>query len=196
VRRAFHWVLILCVLIAVLAGFHRFWLSALGGYLVHADNAATADIIVVLAGDYAGNRILKAGELVRSGIAPKALVSGPADFYDLHESDLEIPFAVRRGYSESYFEALPNDSKSTASEADVVIPELRRRNVHRVDIVTSNFHTRRAGNIYRAKAGDLEIHIVACPDRYFSPDGWWKNREGRKTFLTEWQKTVGTWLGM
>ena len=49
-----------------------------------------------------------------------------------------------------------------------------------LDIVTSNYHTRRAGNIFRSKAHDLEFHIVAAPDRDFTPDGWWKNREGRK----------------
>ena len=25
--------------------------------------------------------------------------------------------------------------------------------------------------------------MVSAPDRYFSPHGWWKNRDGRKTFL-------------
>jgi hypothetical protein len=38
--------------------------------------------------------------------------------------------------------------------------------------------------------------MVAAPDLYFTPDGWWKNREGRKTFLLEWMKTVATWFGM
>jgi hypothetical protein len=42
----------------------------------------------------------------------------------------------------------------------------------------------------------LEFHVVAAPDRYFSSDGWWKNREGRKTFLVEWEKTVATWFGI
>jgi hypothetical protein len=38
--------------------------------------------------------------------------------------------------------------------------------------------------------------MVAAPDEYFSADGWWKDREARKTFLVEWMKTVATWLGM
>ncbi len=60
-------------------------------------------MIVVLAGDFSGNRILTAGDLVRRGFAPKALVSGPSGEYGLHETDLAIPFAVRHGYPESYF---------------------------------------------------------------------------------------------
>ncbi len=175
---------------------YRLWLAALGGFLVHAEAPAPADMVVVLAGDYIGNRIIIAGALVRQGLAPKALISGPADFYDLHESDLAIPFAVRHGYPESYFLPFPNDARSTTAEADAVIPELRKLHAHRIDLVTSNFHTRRAGNIYRKRAPDLEIHVVAAPDRYFTPDAWWKNREGRKTFVLERMKTIATWLGM
>ncbi len=172
------------------------WLSALGRYLVRAAAPVPADMVVVLAGDYSGNRILTAGDLVRRGFASKALVSGPSGAYGLHETDLAIPFAVRHGYPESYFVALPNDGKSTREEAVYVLDALRMRHAHRIEIVTSDYHTRRAGNIYRALEPSFEIHMVAAPDLYFTADGWWKNREGRKTFLLEWMKTVATWLGM
>ena len=153
-------------------------------------------MIVVLAGDFSGNRILMSGDLVRQGFAPKALISGPSGAYGMNESDLAIQFAVHHGYPESYFIALPNNSRSTKSEADDVLAALKQRHVHSVDIVTSNYHTRRAGNIYRAKASGLEIHMVAAPDVFFTPDNWWKDRDARKTFLMEWMKTVATWLGM
>jgi uncharacterized SAM-binding protein YcdF (DUF218 family) len=153
-------------------------------------------MVVVLAGDFSGNRIMTAAGLVRRGIAPQALVSGPSGAYGMHESDLAIQFAVRHGYPESYFVALPNDARSTRDEAVVVLAALAQRHAHRVDIVTSDYHTRRAGNIYRALAHGVEIHMVAAPDEYFSANGWWKNRDGRKTFLLEWMKTVATWLHM
>lgn len=183
-------------MLVVALGTYPYWCAALGRYLVRAEPPVAADIAVVLAGDFSGQRILKGGDLVRQGLAPKALVSGPAGMYGLYECDLAIPYAVGQGYPASYFERLPNNSKSTASEAEAVIAELRRRHVHRVDLVTSNYHTRRAGNIFRSKGPDLEFHVVAAPDRFFLPDRWWKEREGRKTFLIEWIKTVGTWLGM
>ena len=172
------------------------WLAALGQYLVQAGPPAHAGMIVVLAGDFSGNRILAAGDLVRQGFAPQALISGPSGAYGLHESDLAIQFAVQHGYPASYFIGLPNDSRSTKSEADDVLAALRKMGVNNVDIVTSNYHTRRAGNIYRAKARGIAIHMVAAPDRDFTPGGWWKNRDARKTFLLEWMKTVATWFGM
>jgi uncharacterized SAM-binding protein YcdF (DUF218 family) len=187
----------LAAVLSLLAGVTQaYWLQALGGYLVYNEAPAPADMIVVLAGDFVGSRILTAADLVRRGIAPKALVSGPGEVYGLHESDLAIAFAVRHGFPESYFLPFPNEAKSTTAEADVVITELRRLHARRIEIVTSNFHSRRARNIFRSKAGDLEFHVVAAPDAYFSGDGWWKNREGRKIFLMEWQKTFATWFGM
>ena len=196
VRRRSSWLLVAAVLLLVLFLTNRFWMAALGGFLVHAGPPAPAEMIVVLAGDFHGNRILTAAKLIRQGIAPLALISGPADYYGLYESDLAIPFAVRHGYPASYFVALPNESRSTVSEAEAVLAELRRLNIHKIDIVTSNFHTRRSASIYRARAHDLEIHVVSAPDQYFTPDGWWKNRDARKIFVVEWLKTFATWLGM
>jgi uncharacterized SAM-binding protein YcdF (DUF218 family) len=190
------WLAVIVLLLLLAAVTSHFWLAALGGYLVRAEPPVHADMIVVLAGDFSGNRILTAGDLVRRGFAPQALISGPSGAYGLHESDLAIQFAVRHGYPESFFIALPNDARSTKAEADDVLAALNRLHARRVDIVTSNYHTRRAGNIYRAKAPGLEIHMVAAPDVNFTPDGWWKDREARKTFLMEWMKTVATWLGM
>ncbi len=196
-KRRLRWFLATTAFLILAAFLTRaYWLGALGGYLIHAEAPVPADVIVVLAGDFLGNRILTAADLVQRGLARKALVSGPGEMYGMYESDLAIAFAVRHGFPESYFLPFPNNSTSTATEADLVIPELRKLHARKIEIVTSNFHTRRAGNIYRERASDLEFHVVAAPDRYFTQEGWWKNREGRKTCLVEWEKTVATWLGM
>ncbi len=188
------WCVVVCVLLAAL--FHTAILSALGGYLVSARPPEKADIIVVLAGDSSGNRIVKAAQLVRAGFAPRVLVSGPAGTYGFYESDLAIPFAEKAGYPASYFLAFPNHSLSTKDEGEVIVPELRRLGVHTFLLVTSDFHTHRAGGIYRKLAPDLRCVVVAAPDPNFSPGRWWKNREARKTFLFEWMKTVAGWLGI
>ena len=151
----------------------------------------TADMIVVLAGDFSGNRILIAGDLVRQGFAKQALVSGPAGAYGMYESDLAIPLCGPARVSGILFRrASERFAFHGGRSRRRLSPELRARHVHRVDIVTSNYHTRRAGNIYRSQAPDLDIHMVAAPDPTYTPDGWWKNRDARKTFLLEWMKTV------
>jgi uncharacterized SAM-binding protein YcdF (DUF218 family) len=194
--RRFRWLLAVVLAALLVLATYPIWLTVLGGYLVHSDTPVPADMIVVLAGDFTGSRILTAGDLVRQGFAHQALISGPAGVYGIYESELAIAMAVRNGYPAAYFVAFPNDSKSTASESAAVISELRKLHVHKIDLVTSNFHTRRAAKIFRSQAPDMEVHVVAAPDRYFTPNGWWKEREGRKTFLMEWMKTVGAWFGM
>ena len=168
-------------------------LTALGGFLVKAGPPQKADVIVVLAGDGFGHRIKKAGDLVREGWAPKALIDGPNGNYGLYECDLAIPFAVKAGYPESYFEHFEIPSRSTEEESQMLAGKLRQMGVHRVILVTSDFHTRRAAKIFHRAAPGFETFVVAAPDEHFSPDGWWKNREGRKTFLLEWTKTISEW---
>jgi len=184
------------ILIVLAAATHAWWLAALGRQLVRDDGPAHADIAVVLAGDYYGNRILRAAELVKQGYVPNVLVSGPHLLYGFYECDLEIPFAVKRGYPESWFIREPNEALSTRDEAAAILADLRRRGVHRFLLVTSDFHTARAARIYRAAAPDLDMRVVAAPDRYFRADGWWHNREGRKIFVVEWMKTVANAFGI
>ncbi len=176
--------------------FRTIILAALGSYLVHSGPPQKADIAVVLGGDSYGNRILTAARLVREGYAPKVLVSGPNGFYGHHECDLAIPFAVKAGYPESYFIHFENEATSTFDEARAIVPELRRLDAKRILLVTSNYHTRRAGGIYRAAAPDMTFFVVAAPDIYFKAESWWHNREGRKVFAVEWMKTVAEWTGV
>ena len=153
-------------------------------------------MIVVLAGDPSGNRIIKAGDLIRDGFAPKALVSGPDNQYGLTEDQLAIAFAERKGFPSSYFIGLPNRGRSTEQEAAIIVPELRKLNVHSIDLVTSYTHTRRAGNAYRKRLGDITMYVVAAPEAEFTPNRWWEERQGRKAIFFEWTKSIATWFGM
>ena len=66
-RRSTSKILLLTLAVLLAAGVwaRSWWLAALGSALVHDDGPAKADLVVVLAGDYYGHRILKAAELVR-----------------------------------------------------------------------------------------------------------------------------------
>lgn len=183
-------------LIVIAAVFHTAILSALGAYLIKADAPQKADVAVVLAGDSWGHRILTGAQLVRDGYVPKVIVSGPDGAYGNHECELAIAFAVKRGYPESYFIHSEHSARSTQAEAEALLPEIRRQGYKRIIVVTSNYHTRRAGNIFRALAPDLTILMVPASDENFTPGGWWHNREAEKIFLNEWEKTFANWLGI
>ena len=193
-----HFALALAVLAILLFLTRALWLTAVGSALIHEDGPAPADMAVVLAGDQWGNRILKAADLVRQGYVPAVLVSGPP-YYGAWESDLAIAFAVRRGNPPQWFVSFPLQALSTRDEARLILAELMRRHVHRFLLVTSDYHTGRAGRIYRdaiRSSGDpLDMRVVAAPDRFFRRDSWWKSREGQKIVFTEWSKTLATAVG-
>ena len=198
-KRRWRWaVATIAAAMVVLIATHAIWLAALARFLVDSEAPAPADLIVVLAGDVAGNRILTGADLVRRGFAPKALISGPDGVFGRYECDFAIAYAVSRGYPESYFIAAPNQARSTAAEAQVLLPLIRQFGAHRIEIVTSNFHTRRARRIYRKQAPDLSFRFVAADDSAhpFLPENWWLDRENRKTFLMEWMKTFAGAFGM
>lgn len=188
-------VLFAAALLLVLAAvFHTVWFTWLGDYLVVDQPPFQADIIVVVGGDLRGTRILKAAELCWEGDAPHVLVSGAGQMYGVHESDLAIRWAVAHGYREDLFIPFRYPAQSTRDEEQAIARELRAMHVKRFILVTSSFHTRRASSIFHQVAPDLTFRTVASPDRYFTPDGWWKNREGQKTFLFEWTKTMANWF--
>jgi uncharacterized SAM-binding protein YcdF (DUF218 family) len=172
------------------------WLPHVGTVLESSCSPVKADIAVVLSGDYFGNRILRGAQLVHDGFVPKVLVSGPSGMYGHYDSELAIAFAVKNGYPDSIFVPSPNDARSTREEALAIVPELRRMGVKRVLLVTSDYHTRRAGRTFRAAAPELQIAAVSSPDADFQLDRWWLTREGRKYVVMEWFKTVAERVGL
>jgi uncharacterized SAM-binding protein YcdF (DUF218 family) len=176
---------------------YSLWLPWFGHRLVHDEGPSKAEIAVVLAGDQSGFRIEKAVELVRAGYVPAVLVSGPP-YYDIHESDVAIAFAIRKGAQASWFVPFPNASHSTREEASDVLGELCRRGIHSFLLVTSNYHTARAARIFRAaltKDGGIGMRVVAAPDPSFNADSWWRNREAEKIVFFEWCKTAANAVG-
>jgi uncharacterized SAM-binding protein YcdF (DUF218 family) len=175
------------------------WMPRLGAALIRSESPAKADVAVVLAGDAYGQRILQAADLARQGYVRGIVVSGPR-YYDIHECDIAIQFAVRKGYPVEWFIALPNEALSTREEATRVLEELKRRDVRSFLLITSEYHTARAGRIYssamRKLGGGPDMRVVAAPDKWFRPDAWWKSREGLKIFFMEWSKTVATAVGI
>ena len=170
-------------------------LSAAGSFFIKVDTLEPTEIIVVLAGDGSGQRIMKAVDLVRQDLAPKILVSGPRGHYDHHESELAIEFAVKQGAPAEIFDAFPMDVHSTREEALVIDAELRRRGINKAIIVTSNFHTRRARQIFKQRGGQTTEYIIAsAPSPFFEPDNWWQSRAGKKIFLLESLKTLNSWV--
>lgn len=182
-------------IVLLLSVTHPVWLGWAGNFLVKTDPLEAADIIVALAGDGSGRRLLRAAELVEQGYAPRVLIPGPRTAYGARESDLALEFARREGLDMEILEGFPVDVTSTLEELAFVDRELQRRGVKKALVVTSNFHTRRARNIYRKHtSGAIEYIFVAAGSPRFDPDSWWKTRDGKEVLVIEYIKTLNSWF--
>ncbi len=186
----------LLILIALAILTASLWLPFFGTFFVISHPLQHADAIIVLAGDVSGGRVLKAAELVKQGIAPVALVSGPVELYQQNEADLAIAMAVRQGFPPSSFKAVISQSDSTQEEAMHFRNILHQMGIHKALIVTSDFHTRRALRIFSAAIPGVDFRITASDVENFEPQRWWITRAGRKLVFYEWLKTFAERLGV
>jgi uncharacterized SAM-binding protein YcdF (DUF218 family) len=187
------------VLLAVVAVATAMFVPAAGRFLVVGDPPSPADAIVVLAGSYP-DRILEAVELYKQGLAPRILICRDPDttgFRRVTELGLDVPrpydinhmVAERLGVPPNAVEVLGRAADSTYAEAEVVLREALRRGYHTLIIVTSKYHTRRAGEIYRFLAAG-QVNIIVCParDDDFQTEHWWRDRITTRRLIIEYQK--------
>jgi len=149
----------------------------------------------VLGGDDYGTRVITAAKLVEARYVPYAIVSGPPNLLG-HESDMTIEYARRHGFPTSLFRPFTHELNSTRSETAALGAYLRQNHAHKILLVTSNYHTRRAAKLMRTQVPDIQTVVIPAPDPYFTPSTWWKTRSGEKIFLYEWLKTVATEFGV
>jgi uncharacterized SAM-binding protein YcdF (DUF218 family) len=186
--------LLLFVVILLLFVFHLQILAAMGAALVRNDPPEKADVVVALGGDEFGYRVLTAAQLVKDGWAPYALISG-TPYLSSNQAELSIAYAEAHGYPRSYFRPFERAMVATRDETERIAEFLNAQRIHKMLLVTSNYHTRRATFLLHKAAPGLQIRTIAAPDKYFTPEGWWKTRGGQRTFLLEWTKSFAAWAG-
>lgn len=167
-------------------------LRAAGSYLVEDDGAHHADLALVLGGDIYGSRVLTAAKLVTEGYAPYVLISFP---YRFGSCDSGKFYAEGKGYPAKMFVDLPSQTNSTRAEVKLLDGYFHGHNIRSILLITSSYHTHRAANLMRQQDPKLTVWAEPAPDPYFTADAWWTNREGQKTFMLEWAKTIATKLG-
>lgn len=165
-----------------------------GEFLVCADIPEPADLILVIGGDFYGPRVLKGADLAIQGFAPMVLVSGPPYQHGRSEAEFGIDFLVVKGYPRQLFQAFGHHARSTVAEAIAVGAELRRREVHRVILVTSSYHSRRADIVFRLFCPGIHFISVPAPDPHYDPQHWWTDLSSRRLFFSECEKIVGSVL--
>lgn len=185
--------LLLALLAALLAAGLVWWrpfLVFLAEYPDIGQAPARADAVVVLAGGWRGERILKAGDLVRAGYAPYALVSGPSSWYGIPECEGATRLAEGRGYPREYFVCAPHEARSTREEAAALAGPIRERKLRRILLVSVSTHLRRATTLMREAMPEVTVIPVSAKPLEYDPARWWEAREGRKALFYEWVKLL------
>ena len=171
-------------------------LFALGEMLVRNEQPFHADAVLVLGGDYSGNRMLKGAQLVKDGWAPIVIMSGAGPQYGFYESQLAVEYAVKKGYDRNTMVSFTYAAVSTADEAVFDIQELRKRKIRSYILVTSPSHSARATRTFQKVAPDLAVRSVISPEPHWNNGRWWTNREGRKIWFFATVKTLAEYLDL
>jgi uncharacterized SAM-binding protein YcdF (DUF218 family) len=176
----------------VVAGLLFFFTS--GRFLI-VNEPERADVIVVLAGEWDA-RPARALQLLHENYASKVILDVPGNVKIYDRSLLEIAQGYVDKLPEAKFISIcPIFGLSTKTEAHDVARCLQPMGVHRVLVVTSEFHTRRARSIFRHELSNYEISVAAAYDARQFGVAWWENRQWAKIDFDEWIRTVW-WQGV
>ena len=169
--------------------------------LIRADTLQKSDVIVVL-GSNRAERTIEAAMLYRDGWAPKVLLLRPPDLMrDSLRQKLGQHFPVFLDIQQDLLRQMQvppsaiivsrRTVNSTISESQEFVDEAREEKWRRIIVVTSPYHTTRAGSLFE-RALDGSCEVIVRPDRYESanPDRWWLQVPDRYDVVTEYLSRI------
>ena len=185
------------------------WFLYYGGrYLQHEDPLQKADAVFVLGGARV-ERWLEAFDLHTEGYAPIIMLSPerPEHSERLLQArgvrfpttiELQRDALIQLGVPAAAIIANPGYVDNTAQEAALLRQTALSRGWKRVIIVTSKYHTRRAGFAFRRTFAGTGIPVVVRASRHdvSDPANWWRIRADFRFASTEWQKLILYGLGL
>lgn len=165
-------------------------LAIKAGRFLIVDAPHPADVILVLAGE-TDRRPQRALQLLAQGYGRRIVLDVPASakLYEFTQVDL----------ARKYIQDLPQaallsicaiDGLSTKEESKDAEKCLQREGAKSVLIVTSDFHTRRALEVFRREIPGHEYSVAASRNDQEFGARWWTHRQWAKTFVDEWLRLI------
>jgi len=178
-------------------------MALLGSKLLIADDPVPShvDAVVVLQGSIGAERARMAGAalLLQNGVSDRILVSIPRESYwgqsvrPIASTFIEKNYGAAVASKTDFCETGP-DVDSTRQEAEAVNACIQQRHWSAVAIVTSEYHTRRAGFLWRrVRHTPTRVWIEAVADPDFQRQ-WWRSRQSAKIFCLELSKLAWTYV--
>lgn len=179
-----------------------------GGYLLISDDPLPPHVesAVVLQGSVPGQRARVAGavNLLRDGTTSRILISVPKESYWGQAVAPTALADIKKTYGEETASRVDfceiGDVDSTEEEAAALAPCIDERALQSIAVVTSDYHTRRAGivwrRVFRQRHSSVHLWIHAVPDPEFHASRWWRERRSAKTWLLESTKLLSVLAGL
>lgn len=162
--------------------------------LVYEDDIKPCDAIVVLAGDNTGDRLIAGVSLFKKGYGRYIVFWGGPAYWKITHAELFLRLLKEYGVGPEF--AVWSEEKlfenSTGGEAEVIMRLLERKGAKSFILVTSNYHTARAREVYAplARKNRMAMYVYPAQDTSINIKGWWKDRESAKNIILEFEKTL------
>jgi uncharacterized SAM-binding protein YcdF (DUF218 family) len=197
VRKTLAFILLCIMLIAVGIIFKTQILQSFSNFLIRQDAPEKADLMVVLSGS-AFDRGNEGARLYKEGYA-KHIVCPGGNLEELflilgdtlYESDLCKRNIIRNGVADSLVTAI-HYGTSTREEADTILSYCKEHQIKKIIVVTTLFHTRRAGNVYKKRfaAQGITVLMRGAHASGYDENHWWQNEYGLINLNNEYMKTL------
>jgi uncharacterized SAM-binding protein YcdF (DUF218 family) len=195
----FRWLLAAAIVLALC-------LMRFGGDLLIANDPAPGhvDAGIVLQGSIAAQKVRIAGavNLLQRGVADRVLLSVPKESYwgqaipPVARAYLERTYGVELAARVDFCETT-GEVNSTLQEAQALLACIQDHHWQTLEIVTSDYHTRRAGMLWRKVTKPdpkMRVWVEGVSDPEFQQP-WWRHRQSAKVWLGESTKLVWSVFG-
>lgn len=185
------WLLLLFGLLGVCA------LSA-GPLLVQADVPRQADAIVVIGGDHKPERVQRAVELYQQGYAPIVILSAGTQVQEGAEPLPEAEVMRRQALAlelPATAVLLETESQSTFQNAYYTAALSQAHHYTSILLVTSTYHSRRAGLIFKEVFGPTTTVLVQPAPTNLCTLCWWFQADQVGVVFYEYYNLGRYWLG-
>lgn len=176
-----HWAMLTLAVCGAVVAF-----GPAAGKLLVVNAPEPSDLIVVLAGE-TEQRPMHALELLDQHYSRKIVLDVPADASVFGSSELELAQKyVQRLPQAQLISICPIHGLSTKEESHDVRLCLDHESGNRILLVTTDFHTRRARQIFRHELPGKTFSVAAAHENAQFGERWWMHRQWAKTCFEEW----------
>jgi uncharacterized SAM-binding protein YcdF (DUF218 family) len=167
--------------------------AGFAGRMLVNDHPQKSDVIVVLAGDSQDARYRHGMELLRAGYGKHLLLDASSDSSYYGRTPAEYADAFLKQDAKDMagqVSVCPFEDDSTDTETKYVARCLAPLHPASVLLVTSDWHTARAGSIFARRLPQYHWSAAAAHDDRIFGLNWWRHREWAKTTFQEWLKVI------